>query len=268
MNRRAQVETLFCRQQELRKLLLAIQKRESQLVWGPADSGKSALVNAVMDELPEEERRSCLSWAGPATTKQLLAYLVGRLYELGHATVQRKVHTDGERRASLGRWLGKQTSLWLRGILLTALTGSGYRLFLDHFPPATHKMARLMKDIMYRCRTPIYLAARGYSQKEIGYAWSLYWNDRLRLHVGPLAEPSARNLLDACIGALSLDSFDFDEVREEILRLSGLMPGAIVKMCELAAASRYRDGGRIKIKLLYVDYLMQRNRAAFLNLLP
>ncbi len=61
-------------------------------------------------------------------------------------------------------------------------------------------MTRLMKEIMYRCETPIYLASRGHSQSEIGYAWNLYWHDGLRIHLGPLSERAARELLETCMG--------------------------------------------------------------------
>ena len=122
-------------------------------------------------------------------------------------------------------------------------------------------MARLMKEIMYRCETPVYLIARGMSQQEIGYAWSLYWNDSLRLHLGALHEKHARELLELCIRDFGLNSLDLEDFREEVLRLSGLLPGSILKMSRLATDSRYHYGDRIKIKLVHVDYLMQSNQS-------
>jgi hypothetical protein len=136
-----------------------------------------------------------------------------------------------------------------------------YRFFVDHFPPATHNMARLMKEIMYRCETPVYLIARGMSQQEIGYAWSLYWNDSLRLRLGALRERHARELLELCIRDYGLNSLDLEGFREDVLRLSGLLPGSILKMSRLAADSRYHYGDRIKLKLVHVDYLMQSNQS-------
>ena len=57
-------------------------------------------------------------------------------------------------------------------------------------------------------------------------------------------------------------SLDLEDFRDDILRLSGHLPGSIVRMCELAADSRYHYGDRIKIKLVHVDYLMQSNPSA------
>lgn len=258
----AQLETLVGRKEELRELRVAIQKGESRLVWGPMDGGKTSLIKKVIFELPDAERRNCVYWTGPAGGRQLLSHFVGRLYELGDSFVRKKVHADGANETLLNRWLHKQTSLRLRGILFTASTQGVYRFFVDHFPPLTHHMARLMKDFMYRCKTPIYLAARGYSRGEIGYAWTLYWHDGLRVHLGPLSERGARELLESCIGRFGLDSLDLGDFRKDLLRLSGHVPGSIVKMCELAADSRYHYGDQIKIMLVHVDYLMQSNRSA------
>jgi hypothetical protein len=90
----------------------------------------------------------------------------------------------------------------------------------------------------------------------------LYWNDALRIHVAPLHERAAKELLEICIRMFRLDSVDLEGFRENILRVSGLLPGAIVKMCELAADSRYHYGDRIKFKLVHVDYLMQSSPSA------
>ena len=118
-------------------------------------------------------------------------------------------------------------------------------------------MARLMKDIIWKCKTPVYLLARGYSHAEIGYAWSLYWNDTLHIHTGPLKEGAARELLEICIRGRGLGVLDLENFREDILRLSGHLPGSIMKMCELAANPQYHYKDQIKIKLVHVDYLMR-----------
>jgi hypothetical protein len=253
----AQKETLIGREEELQQLLAAIRKRESRLVWGPLDTGKTALIEKAISQVLDGERRNCIYWTGAASGRQLLSHFVGRLYELGDLFVRKRVHADGATENSLNRWLYKQRSLRLSVILLTASAQGDYLFCVDHFPPPTHNMARLMKEIMYRCKTPIYLAARDYSQREIGYAWSLYWNDGLRIHLGPLRERPARELLETCIARFGLTSLDLRDFRQNILRLGGHVPGSIVKMCELAADSRYHYRDQIKIKLVHVDYLMQ-----------
>jgi hypothetical protein len=256
-------QTLIGRKEELRALREAIQKGESRVVWGPTDVGKTALIRMAISELPEAERTHCIYWTGAASGKQLLSYFVSQLYGMGAPFVRKRVNADGVTEVSLTRWLHKQTSLRLRGILYTALSQGHYRIFLDHFPATNHNMTHLMKEIMYRCRTPIFLAARDCSQKGIGHAWSLYWNDGLRIQLNPLPERIAQKLLDVCIRDFGLDALDLENFREDVLRLSGNVPGSIAKMCELAAAAKYRSGHHVKITLVHADYLLQSNSSAF-----
>jgi hypothetical protein len=255
-------DVLVGRERELRRLRTAIQKRESQLIWGQRDAGKTFLIQQVIAGLPEAEQRKCICWTGSATGRQLISHFLRALYTTGDPLVRRKVHSDRAGEFTLDRWLNKQSLLRLRGILLSAVEHGDYRLFVDHVPSPTHKMARLLKEFMYRCKTPVYLTGRGYSQREIGYAWSLYWADEYRIELETLTEPAARELLEMCISNFGLASLDLAGFREEILHFSKRLPGSIVKLCELAADSRYHYGDRVKLKLVHVDYLMQSNQLA------
>ena len=255
-------DMLVGRQQELRRLRTAIQKRESQLIWGRSDAGKTFLIQRVIAGLSEADRRKCVYWTGAATGRQLVSHFLRGLYLRGDPLVRRKVHADRAGEFTLDCWLNNQSLLRLRGILFSAAEHGDYRFFVDHLPSPTHKMAHLLKEIMYRCQTPVYLTGCGYSQREIGYAWSLYWADEYRIQLEPLAETAARDLLEKCISDSGLASLDLAGFREEILQISERLPGSIVKMCELAADSRYHYGHRVKIKLVHVDYLMQSKRLA------
>jgi hypothetical protein len=255
-------DALIGRERELHRLRTAIQKRESQLIWGLSDAGKTFLIRQAIAGLPEADRRKCIYWTGAATGRQLVSHFLRELYVTGDPVVRRKVHADRAGEFTLDRWLNKQSLLRLRGILFAAAEHGDYRFFVDHLPSPTHKMARLLKEIMYRCKTPVYLTGHGYSQREIGYAWSLYWADEYRIQLEPLAETAARELLEMCISNFGLASLDLAGFREQILQISERLPGSIVKMCELAADSRYHYGHRVKLKLVHVDYLMQANRLA------
>lgn len=255
-------DVLVGRERELHRLRAAIQKRESQLIWGQPDVGKTFLIQRAIAALSETDRRKCVYWTGAATGRQLVSHFLRGLYLTGDPVVRRKVHADRAGQCTLDGWINKQSWLRLRGILFSAAEHGDYRFFVDHLPPATRKMAHLLKDIMYRCKTPVYLTGRGYSQREIGYAWSLYWADEYRIQLEPLAETAARELLEMCISNFGLTSLDLAGFRDEILEFSELLPGSIVKMCELAADARYHYGDRVKIRLVHVDYLMQSKRLA------
>jgi hypothetical protein len=253
----ASFERLVGRESEARQLREALQKRQNRLICGCADSGKTFLMANVLAELSANERQKCICWTGPATRRQLVEHLTCGLYHAGDPVVRNKVQADRFGEATLSRWLAGQSALRLRGILFTAAEHGEYRVFVDHLPTISQSVAELLKELVNRTNTPVYLLGRGYSQAEIGYAWSLYWTDEYRLPVQPLSEGAARELLDMCIEKYALKSLDLDGFREELLGLSGNLPGAIVKMCKLAAEPRYHYGDRVKLKLIHVDYLMQ-----------
>jgi hypothetical protein len=257
----ASFDLLPGRQAESRRLAAAIRGRESLLIWGPADAGKTALVKTVIDKLPGKESRNCIYWSGAATVRHLVGELVRLLYLVEDPVVCKKVRDVGAGETSLNRWLREQTTGRLKVLLYTAMQKGRYWFFLDHLPPATHAMARLMKDVIWRCKTPVYLLARGCSHAEIGYAWSIYFTPQYYISLGPLPECASHELLEQCIRRFGLASLDLEGFREDVLRLSGQLPGSIIKMCELAADPRYRYGDQLKIKLIHVDYLLRRSLA-------
>ena len=256
----ASSDVMIGREQEMRRLRTAIQNRESQLIWGRHDAGKTFVMQRVIASLPEADRNKCIYWTGAASGRQLIGHFLRGLYLAGDPLVRRKVHADRAGEFTLDRWMNQQSLLRLRGILYSATEHGDYRFFVDHLSLPTQKMAHFLKEIMYRWKTPLYFAGHGYSQGEIGHAWSLYWTDEYRIHLEPLTEPLARELLETCIRKSGLNVLDLDGFREAILHLSGRLPGSIVKMCELAADLRYHYHDQVKVKLVHVDYLMQGHR--------
>src|ERR1700733_15610697 len=115
----AQRETLVGRKEELQHVLAAIRKRNSLLIWGPTDVGKTSLIKAAIAALTEAERHTCIYWTGAASGKQLLSHFVCQLYKLGDSFVRRKVHADGGTTKGLNRWLHKQRNLRLCGFVFT-----------------------------------------------------------------------------------------------------------------------------------------------------
>jgi hypothetical protein len=258
--RNVALEKLIGREAEVRYLHLALRRRQSQLIWGAADSGKTFLIAKTLADLPDKQRHKCICWSGPASRRQLTEHLTRGLYLAGDPLVRKKVHADAYGEATLARWINAQSALRLRGILFTAAEQGDYCFFLDHLSPISLALAQLLKEIIYRTRTPVYLTGNGYSQAEVGFAWSLYWTDEYRIHLGPMSEAEARELMEICIGKFGLDSLDLGNFRDDLLRLSGRLPGSIVKMCQLAADPRYQYGHQLKMKLIHVDYLMQGSR--------
>ena len=250
----AEAEIFLGRQSELARLEEAIRKRESLLIWGAPNSGKSALVARAFSILPERIKRRCAFARGNGAPQEILRGIAQGFAE--DSLFRSKFRADTGFGASFSHWVKEQTSLRLRGLLYRAAGAGEYWIFLENLEPMTHILARIIKELMLNQETPIYAVAQGWTYSELGHGAQLYWNDRQRLHVGGLALPMAKNLLERCIRRFELERFDLDGFREDILEFSGLLPGAIVQMCAAAAGAPYHYEGRIKTKLLHVDYLM------------
>lgn len=243
------------RKNERARLCEAIQKRESLLVWGASNSGKSTLVARAMSELPERIAKGCICTRGAGSPQDILRRIAQGFAD--DPLFRSKFRADTGYGALFSQWIRQQTSLRLRGLLYRAAGAGEYWIFLEDLAPMTHMLTRIMKELMINQETPIYAVASGWTYGEIGHAAQLYWNDRQRLHVGGLSRAAANKLLEWAIGKFGLAELDLDGFREDILEFSGLLPGAILRMCEAAADGRYHFDGRIKTKLLHVDYLMK-----------
>jgi len=250
----SEAEVFLGRSSELARLREAIRNRESLLVWGASDSGKTTLLGRALAEQPAPVGKRCVCTKGPGSPHDVLR---GIAYGFAEAPLFRsKFRSETGYGASFRRWVDQQTSLRLRGLLYRAAGEDEYWIFLEDLAPMTHVLTRIVKELMINQETPIYCFASGWTYKELGHAAQLYWNDGQRLHVGPLPGAAAGQLLEWGIEKFGLSRFDLEDFREDILKFSGLLPGAILKMCEAAGDTRYHFEGRIKTKLLHVDYLM------------
>ena len=238
------------------RLRQAIQNRQGLLIWGPAGIGKTALVMNVLKNLPPRLAGSTLYKSGAGGLQPLLRALLRRLYEIKDPTLRRQLRNEGVRKASFNSWLRSQATSRLKGALYRSMESGRYWVFLDHFPPLTHAVAKVIKELVRMRNTPVYILTRGLSEAEVGHVTDLYWSDRQRLSLGPLPGKAARELLESCIRHSGLAHLNLEGFREELLRLSGRVPGTVIKMCSLAAEQRYQYGSQIKTKLIHIDTLV------------
>ncbi len=242
------------RQTELARLQEAIRKRESVLIWGASNSGKSVLVARAISQMPERVARRCVCASGNGSPQDTLRSIAEGLAE--DPLFRAKFRADTGYGASFSHWVKEQTSLRLRGLLYRAAGAGEYWIFLEDLAPMSHLLARIVKELIWNQKTPVCVIAPGWTYTELGHASQLYWNDQQRLHVGGLSVAAAKELLEISIRQFGLSRFDLEGFREDILNFSGMLPGAIVRMCGAAADSQYHFEGRIKTKLLHVDYLV------------
>jgi len=250
----ADAPPLLGRQSELVRLNEAIRKRESLLVWGIPDSGKSALVAGAIRQMPESFMRRCICASGKGSPQDILREIAQGFGD--DPLFRSKFRADARSGASFSAWVKQQTSLRLRGLLYRAAGAAHYWIFLEDLAPVTRVLAHIVNELMWNQKTPVYAIAGGGTFNEIGYAARIYWNDRQKLHVGGLPVAAAKELLELSIRRYRLARLDLQGFRKDILEFSGMLPGAIIRMCAAAADSHYHFEGRIKTKLLHVDYLM------------
>jgi len=247
----------FDREREAHRIEEAFRKKESMMISGPADIGKTALMRNVVRNLPGDLAGKCLYLAGFKDLQNLLRNLILVLRGARCPGLRQQLKTEGVSSVNFEGWLKTLPSARLKGIVYRAAQSGDYRVILDHVPLLTHARAKIIKELFWMRNTPVYLMMRDDQELRIAqFARFFYWSDRQCLTLRPLPETSACELLEGCIERFGLSTFDLEGFREEVLDLSGCVPGAIVKMCALAADERYQYGRRIKTKLVHIDYLM------------
>ncbi|HLZ92720.1 MAG TPA: AAA family ATPase [Candidatus Acidoferrum sp.] len=249
------------REHERARVYEAILERRSLLLCGPADSGKSALLAEVLSHLAHHARQRCLVCSADGPPIAIWRQMVQELKRAEEAEVLGRVEREAGSQIHFERWLRKQTSLRLRGIIGRATRAREYSVFLDARSHISDGVYRLLQEWIWSGRTPVILLARGWSRKEIGKAAQLYWHEGLRLSLGALDRASAETLLQETIGRLQLADLADGQFREFVLERSAGLPGRLIRLCELAAGSAYHYHGHVKLSSLAVDFLLdQRDR--------
>lgn len=257
-----QEETIhfFGREFEAGQIVEALGKKKSMMISGPADIGKTTLMRHVLCG-PKYDRSRYLYLAGFKDLQELLRKILRILYQDRVPALRQQLRAEKISGSNFEDWLKAKPSPRLKGTVYRAIENNDYRLILDHVPSLTPAIAKFIKELFWMRDTPVYMLTRDeprYRLNQLSHFF--HWGRRERLVLGPLPERVAAEMLEGCIRRFDLTHFDLDGFRDEILDLSGCVPGAIVKMCALAADPRYQNGLRIKTKLMRIDYLMNQPR--------
>jgi hypothetical protein len=248
---------LIGRRQELTRLRKAILGRQSLLVYGRSGTGKTALLAEALSGLPPRIRRMCLVCTDCENPRTIWRQLIRSLAEADDPEVMPRVKRECVGTISLDRWLRKQSSLRLRGILRRAMHRGAYWVFLDTTAPLPDGVYSLLQDWVWSRRTPVILLGRGSTEGDLGKVARLFWHSGMLLELLPMPAPDQQTVLEHSIVRLNLSAKADDEFRDFILKRAAGLPGAIVCLCELASQSGYQRGGHIKLHTLAVDFLMQ-----------
>ncbi len=245
------------RENEARRLTEAILKGETRIIFGPSGIGKTVLVQKVIGELSPALSKRCLYVAAFKDLQDLLRQLIFMLYDLKDSNLRQQLHSGGITVLSFASWLKSLPSPNLRGTLYRTVEQGDYRIFIDHIPPLTHPVAKIIKELFWMRNAPVYLLFHDeVFQNLYRFHHFFHLGDRERLTLQPLPSEAASELLELSIERFGLSHLDLSAFREEVLELSKQVPGAIVKMCALAADPRYQYGSQVKVRSVYIDYLM------------
>jgi hypothetical protein len=242
---------------EMSRLREAILARRSLLVYGPAGSGKTALLEETLASLPSAVRKTCIVCDSCDSPKVLWRQLVQLLAEMHDSQVLSRVQRERDDVNSLDRWLDEQSSLRLRGILRHATRDAAYFVFIDSTAPLPAGVYRLLQEWVWSGCTPVFLLARGSTEHDLGRVARLYWHDSLRLELGSLLPEDAENLLKHAIARFRLAQLADAEFRAFVLKQSACLPGGILRLCELGSQSAYHYNGHLKLHTLAIDFQMQ-----------
>ncbi len=254
----AMTPVVIGRENEARRLTEAVVKGETRIIFGPSGIGKTVLVQKVIRELPPELSKHCLYIGTFKDLQDLLRQLIFKLYDLKDSNLRQQLHSNGITVLSFANWLKSLPSPNLSGTLYRTVEQGDYRIFVDHIPPLTHPVAKIIKELFWMRKAPVYLLLHDeVSQNFYRFNHFFYLGDRERLTLQPLQSDAASALLELSIQRFGLTHLDLSAFREEVLELSKQVPGAIVKMCALAADPRYQYGSQVKVRSVYIDYLMR-----------
>lgn len=239
------------------RLREAILARQSLLLHGPPESGKTALFNETLSSQPEAVHRNCILCHSCENPRRMWWHLMHCLGEAGEPQVLSRVKRECHSPASLACWLDKQSSVRLRGILRSAMRAGDYCVLIDAPGILPARAYRLLQEWVWSGRTPVFLAARGISEHELGRVARLFWHEGMRLELGPLQPEDTQALLENSIARFGLTQLADAEYRDFVLAQCEGLPGRIVRLCELASQRTYQSCGHIKLHTLAVDFLMR-----------
>jgi hypothetical protein len=225
---------------EFARLISRAHERKHLLVFGPEGVGKTRL-------LQEFARIEPLALYVPQShsPRNFLLSLVESL------------------RAKLGaRSLPSHTSTMstsaLKAAVDRALNVQPFLLLVDHLQTPSRVVAKIVKDLGYYGRTPIFLAARSPHMEDIGALQALCYDKKERLEMMNWSSEVALAFARRNAERVDLWASNLDAALQSMVQLSGGNPGSILGMLQMAGRAQYRVSDQIKFHVLYLDYRMGR----------
>jgi DNA polymerase III delta prime subunit len=225
---------------ELARLISRAHERKHLLVFGPEGVGKTRLLQEFAQIQP-----LALYVPQSKSPHDLLLSLVESL--------RTKV---GVR--SLPSHTSTMSTSGLKATVDRALNGKPFLLLVDHLQGPSRVVARILKDLGYYGRTPIFLAARSPHMEDIGALQALCYDKKERLEMMNWPSDVALEFARRNAERVDLWASNLEAALQSMVQLSGGNPGSILGMLHMASRAQYRVDDQIKFHILYLDYRMGR----------
>lgn len=233
--------------EEKRRVREAFLAGESLVILGPRGAGKTRILRSALTDTG----RPAVYFTPPPVPHEFLARLSVALAQRQHPGFVRDL-PDAQSRA---KWLAKQTSVRLRGLLWSAFEAEPVPLILDGVAAAGPGLYRFVERLYFTPGVTIIAAAR--DRRRLGTLERLFWDPRHVVQLGPLRPSEALALFASAVTHFQLDALDLDDFRERVLASAHGNPGQIVEMCRRAAEPCYQSGRHIKFAPLRIDTMMR-----------
>ena len=231
---------------ERARLDAAFRKREPLLLVGPAGSGKTRLLQEAAAAHP---RVIYVAWQ--PKLHELLGAIARSMIAAGHLPLLRRARPGSDPE----RWLAKQTSIHLKGLLWSAIEEAPLPIILDGVTGAGFPTYRFLQRIYHAPGMALFVASR--DSASMGVLGRLFWNPAKIVNVAPLNEHEAGQLFEAATGCFGLRDLDLDDFRGKVLENASGNPGQIIEMCRMATRPEYRSGRYVKFAPLRIDTMIK-----------
>lgn len=232
---------IFGREEEIASLRSRLAMRQSLLLHGPAGVGKSLLLARLLSEVPDT-----LYSGDNLTAQALYRNLAEALFSAG----DRAFRTACPGHDSIE----KKSAIALRGIVRDALRDSKYLIALDHLVRPSQSLATSVRELKVSCSVPVIAVSRSDHMEDAGFVLNLYSGRKEKFALGNFDPEPGLRFADWCVERQRLTAANLNDFKQRIVEYSQGNPGAMVQMVRMAADTKYRHDGQIKVTPLYIDY--------------
>ena len=147
----------------------------------------------------------------------------------------------------------------LKVIVQRALAELPCILVFNHLAGPSRVVTGMIRNFTDYGNRPIYFAARTLHMEDIGTLQPLCADRSERLEMRNLAPAVALEFSRREAERTGLSASNLETALHSLVEWSEGNPGSILQMLKMAHQLRYRLGGQIKARVLYLDYRMGRS---------